>query len=314
MQGLLNLNKPAGFTSHDCVARVRRLLGLKRVGHGGTLDPLATGVLPIALGTATRLLPYLPTEKAYRATIRFGITTTTEDLAGEVLTQTACPQLELQQVQAALPSFLGQIPQVPPMYSAVQVQGQRLYNLARRGETVEVPTRIVEILSLTVLAWRTGDYPELELEVGCGPGTYIRSLARDLGQVLGPGATLAALTRTASCGLRLADSLTLDQLAIQSTQGTFEPMPPGQALTHLPQLVLPEPLAQRWCWGQKLPREVIHPVLTQMDELAVQAGQVPVDPSPTVIQVGNSGGEFLGIGLLTPTELVPKVVLPTETP
>lgn len=309
MQGFLNLNKPPGMTSHDCVARVRRLLQMKRVGHGGTLDPLATGVLPIALGPATRLLPYLPTEKTYQATIRFGLQTTTEDLAGEAIAQTACPTLSFEQVQASLPGFLGQIQQVPPMYSAIQVQGQRLYNLARRGEVVDVPARTVDIRALNVLDWRSGDYPELDLQVVCGPGTYIRSLARDLGQAVQTGATLVTLTRTASCGLSLVRSLTLDGVATQSGQGTFQPVSPGEALAHLPRLTLPEVLAQRWCWGQKLTYQELNPVMAGVDPMAAGPDS---NQSATTVQITNTMGECLGVGLLTATELVPKVVLLPE--
>lgn len=134
MNGFLNLNKPFGLTSHDCVARVRRLLHLKRVGHGGTLDPAAIGVLPIALGRATRLLQYLSHDKAYRATVRFGVRTATDDMAGEVLAADPCPQLTLPEVQKFLPQFLGKIQQIPPSYSAIQVGGKRLYELARAGK------------------------------------------------------------------------------------------------------------------------------------------------------------------------------------
>ncbi|MBD0336189.1 MAG: tRNA pseudouridine(55) synthase TruB, partial [Cyanobacteria bacterium Co-bin13] len=141
MQGFLNLNKPAGLTSHDCVARVRRLLQTKKVGHGGTLDPAAQGVLPIAVGRATRLLPYLASGKAYQAVIRFGLITATDDLEGDILHQQPAPDLSLAQIQAVLPQFLGQIEQVPPRYSAIQVDGQRLYDLARKGQAVEAPLR-----------------------------------------------------------------------------------------------------------------------------------------------------------------------------
>ncbi|MEQ8963487.1 MAG: tRNA pseudouridine(55) synthase TruB, partial [Coleofasciculus sp. C2-GNP5-27] len=136
MQGFLNLNKSAGFTSHDCVAKVRRLLRLKRVGHGGTLDPLATGVLPIALGRATRLLQYMTSDKAYRATIRLGVKTTTDDLEGDIVATASASGLTLETVVPLLQQFQGKIDQIPPMYSAVQVQGKRLYELARAGKTV----------------------------------------------------------------------------------------------------------------------------------------------------------------------------------
>ncbi len=252
VQGFLNLNKPSGITSHDCVSKTRRLLGLKRVGHGGTLDPLATGVLPIALGPATRLLQFLSQGKAYQATIRLGIRTTTNDLAGEFITTQPISGLSLESVQAALQHFQGQIQQVPPDYSAVQVEGKRLYDLARAGKPIEVAARLVEIFKLELIDWRSGDFPELDVVIACGPGTYIRAIARDLGEMLQTGGTLAALKRTESNGFGLAGSLTFAELEAQVQAKSFCPIPPEVALKHLKELVLPAELAQRWCWGQKI--------------------------------------------------------------
>ncbi|HIK04457.1 MAG TPA: tRNA pseudouridine(55) synthase TruB [Trichormus sp. M33_DOE_039] len=252
MQGFINLNKPFGWTSHDCVAKVRKLLKLKRVGHAGTLDPAATGVLPIAVGKATRLLQYLPSDKAYKATIRFGVRTTTDDLQGEIITSQPCAELDLAQIKTALTQFTGKIEQIPPIYSAIQVEGKRLYDLARQGETVEVPSRTVEIYSMEILDWRDGDFPELDVEIACGGGTYIRAIARDLGTVLNTGGTLAALVRTQSSGFNLTDSLTLDELETQLPTGRFQPTPPDTALQHLPSVTLPSTSAQKWCQGQRI--------------------------------------------------------------
>lgn len=281
MQGFLNLNKPLGWTSHDCVAKVRRLLRIKRVGHAGTLDPAASGVLPIAVGRATRLLQFLPTGKAYQATIRFGLTTTTDDLEGETLTTQSVPDLTLAAVQAALPQFLGTIQQYPPQYSAIQVQGKRLYDLARAGETIEVAARSVEVFKLEILDWLPGDFPELKLAVACGAGTYIRAIARDLGAVLQTGGTLAALIRTESSGFHLSESLTLEELASQLEQDKFQAIAPEQPLGHLPALTLAAEAAQRWCWGQKLPQ----PEFT-LDSL----------PPSDYLRIYHETGEFLGIG------------------
>lgn len=275
--GFLNLHKPPGTTSHDCVAQVRRLLKLKEVGHGGTLDPSATGVLPLGLGKATKLLQFLPTEKVYRGIIRFGITTITDDLEGEILTQTPAPQLSLATIESQFPQFLGKIEQIPPNYSAIQVQGQRLYDLARQGKVVEVPLRIVEVFDLKVLNWWPGEFPELELEIACGAGTYIRSLARDLGAKLGVGGTLAALTRTVSGGFSLGNSLTLEALMATVEQNTFQPLTPQLALK-LPVAILDTEQTQRWYHGQRLP------YLENIEE--------------TVVQVQSQTGEFLGIGRL----------------
>ncbi|BAU11209.1 tRNA pseudouridine synthase B [Leptolyngbya sp. NIES-3755] len=245
MDGFLNLNKPFGFTSHDCVAKVRRIYQLKKVGHAGTLDPAATGVLPIAFGRATRLLQYLRHDKAYQATIRFGITTATDDLEGEIITQQAVPNLSLEQIREKLPLFQGVIQQIPPNYSAVQVQGKRLYDLARSGQAIEAPIRTVEILDLKILDFRLGEFPELDLAIACGSGTYIRSIARDLGAELGTGATLAKLLRTESSGFELSGSSSIEQLPVPLVE-------PESALLHLPEIVLESDLARRWCQGQKI--------------------------------------------------------------
>ncbi|MDB9525933.1 tRNA pseudouridine(55) synthase TruB [Oscillatoria sp. CS-180] len=253
MAGFLNLHKPIGWTSHDCVAKIRRLLTLKKVGHGGTLDPAACGVLPIALGRATRLLQFLPDDKAYRAVIRFGLTTATDDLEGEVLTSQPALDLAEARAIAALSTFIGTLEQIPPRYSAVQVKGKRLYDLARQGKDVEVPKRTVTIHHIAPVAWQPGEFPELTVDIACGAGTYIRSIARDLGAVLGVGATLSALTRTKSSGLTLDSSLSLEQLESQVEAGTYIPIAPEILLQHLPRIILSEDPAKRWQQGQKIP-------------------------------------------------------------
>lgn len=252
MDGFLNLNKPVGFTSHDCVAKLRRLLNTRRIGHAGTLDPLATGVLPIAVGRATRLLQFLRSDKAYRAVIRFGVSTTTDDLEGEILNQQPVPHLELPSVKTALQQFQGTIQQVPPIYSAIQVDGKRLYDLARSGKTVEVPTRTVEVSEIKIVSWQPGDFPELEIDIACGGGTYIRAIARDLGTALQTFGTLVNLIRTQSSGFDLENSLTLEQLEEQLQQDTFQPVLPDEVLGHLEAIVLAPTLAKRWCQGQRI--------------------------------------------------------------
>jgi tRNA pseudouridine55 synthase len=252
MDGFLNLHKPLGWTSHDCVARVRRLFHTKKVGHAGTLDPAADGVLPMAIGRATRLLQYLPTGKAYRAIVRFGITTATDDLEGEILTQKPCPDLTLAQVEAMLPQFLGTIQQIPPAFSAIQVDGKRLYDLARAGVAVAVPMREVVVTEIEPLGWRAGEFPELDLAISCGGGTYIRAIARDLGAVLGLGATLAGLTRTQSSGFELGESWKLEALEGALADDRFSLYGVEQPLLGLPQVVLNAEQTWRWCNGQKI--------------------------------------------------------------
>lgn len=250
--GFINLNKPKDWTSHDCVAKVRRLLRIKRVGHGGTLDPAATGVLPIAVGKATRLLQFLPEEKAYRARIRLGVVTTTDDLEGEILETKSASQLTLENVQPLLKHFIGKIEQIPPAFSAIQRDGKRLYELAREGKEVDVPSRIVTVSNIEVLGWYPGEFPEIEVAIACGSGTYIRAIARDLGAALNTGGTLAQLTRTLSCSLQLDNSITLEDLERQLNENTFRLIPPDSLLTHLKAVKLTEDNAKRWCQGQKI--------------------------------------------------------------
>ncbi|MGF1457448.1 MAG: tRNA pseudouridine(55) synthase TruB [Leptolyngbyaceae cyanobacterium] len=252
----MNLYKPLGWTSHDCVAKVRRLTNQKKVGHGGTLDPAACGVLPIALGRATRLLQFLPTDKAYRAVVRFGQTTTTDDLEGDVIHSTEASHLTQAAAITLLSEFVGTIEQVPPRYSAIQVQGQRLYDLARQGQTFEVPTRTVTIHRIEPIDWQAGKFPELTLDIVCSAGTYIRAIARDLGHRLGIGGTLAALERTKSSGFTLDSSSTLEQLASQLQADEYQPISPAIALQHHPRILLPADLARRWQQGQKIPYQV----------------------------------------------------------
>lgn len=254
MDGFINLQKLPDWTSHDCVAKVRRILNMKKVGHGGTLDPAAVGVLPIAIGNATRLLQYLPEGKAYRAVIRLGVETTTDDLVGEIVYSQPVPNLTIAQIEAVIPEFIGEILQTPPMYSAIQVNGQRLYKLARAGEVVAVPPRIVNIASIDILNWTPGDFPELEVQIACGGGTYIRSIAHDLGVKLGTRGVLAFLERTASCGCELTTSITLAELEQQHQAGIFVPISADRGLAHLPTVTLTnEELIKFWGQGKRLP-------------------------------------------------------------
>ncbi|MFM1842079.1 MAG: hypothetical protein RLZZ490_815 [Cyanobacteriota bacterium] len=253
MLGFLNLNKPFQWTSHDCVGRVRRLFKTRRVGHGGTLDPLAVGVLPIAVGQATRLLPYLPSEKRYKAVVRFGVRTDSDDLAGKIIEEHSASHLTLEAIKAELPQFLGKIRQIPPQYSAIQVDGKRLYQLARAGIACEVPSREVEIFKLQILDWRSGDKPELTLMVDCGEGTYIRALARDLGDRLGVGATLGGLERQLSGGMEISQSIGLDELQrAMDRENPLSLLPPSQVLAHLPLVSLGPEFVKRWYQGQRL--------------------------------------------------------------
>lgn len=201
------------------MARVRRLTRQKRAGHAGTLDPAATGVLPIALGRATRLIEYLAdARKTYQARVHLGVTTTTLDATGEVVDRRPADRIDRATVEAALPRFRGAIDQVPPMYSALKVGGQRLYDLARRGETIDRAPRRIEIYRLELTGYQA---PILDLEVECSKGTYIRTLADDLGRAIGCGAHLAGLIRTRVGPFALADAVSLDRLAEVAATGDW---------------------------------------------------------------------------------------------
>ncbi len=214
MHGVLVVAKPAGPTSHDVVALVRRLAATRRVGHGGTLDPFASGVLPLFLGGATRLVEYhLADDKSYRATVCFGATSTTDDLDGE-LTPVEAAAPARGDIEAVLVGFLGPQLQQPPAYSAIQVGGRRAYAMARAGESVDLPSRRVEIKALDLLEWddRDPERPIAVVDVTCSAGTYVRALARDLGARLGSGAYLGALVRTASGPFTLEAATSLDSI------------------------------------------------------------------------------------------------------
>lgn len=294
MLGFLNLNKPFGWTSHDCVAKVRRILKQKRIGHGGTLDPAATGVLPIAVGKATRLLQYLPENKAYRARIRLGMRTNTDDLEGEVIETRSAAHLTVEDIKPLISQFIGKIEQIPPAFSAIQKDGKRLYELARKGETVEVPKRIVEISRFEIVAWHEGDYPELEVDIACGTGTYIRAIARDLGEMLDVGGTLAALTRTESCGMKLDNGVTLEELETQLKEEKFALIAPAIALQHLSAIALSATDAKRWCMGQK--------------NICIDCEFI----SHKLVRVFDEEKQLLGIGEIEENDnwvVIPKIVL-----
>ena len=237
MIGVLNIDKPAGWTSHDVVARVRRLAGERRVGHAGTLDPLATGVLVVCLGSATRLVEYLSDlDKSYRATVRFGVTTDTWDAEGEVIDTADPTGLTQEAVAAALSDFRGIIEQTPPMYSALKRDGQPLYRLARQGVTVEREARIVEISRLEIVAWRP---PEVVVDITCSKGTYVRAIAHDLGAALGVGAHLAALARTRVGAFTLDQAVAPDVITSGDADALIAALQPAAtAVGHLPAVAL----------------------------------------------------------------------------
>ncbi len=212
--GLVVVDKPQGMTSHDVVSRLRRIFQTRRVGHAGTLDPMATGVLVVGIERGTRFLAHLVTAtKAYDATIRLGAATSTDDAEGEVLSEASAAGVAESDVLAAMAELTGDIMQRPAAVSAIKIDGRRAHELVRSGETVELPPRPVTVSRFEALAFRrTGDFLDVDVSVDCSSGTYIRSLARDLGSALGVGGHLTALRRTEVGPFELADALTLEQL------------------------------------------------------------------------------------------------------
>lgn len=288
MNGVLNIDKPAGMTSHDVVARVRRVAKLKRVGHAGTLDPDATGVLLVCLGTATRLSDYLADEgKSYAAVLALGATTTTEDASGEVLTQADASHLTRDDLAAILPRFIGDIQQIPPMVSAVHHEGKRLYELARAGITVERQARTIRIDALTLGDFMPGTLATATLDVECGKGTYIRTLCADLGAALGVGGHMATLRRTRVGAFTTDAAVPLDSLTLEDLPRLLTS--PADALGRLPSHTTTEAEQQDIAHGRAL-----------VSDLAAE----------TVVRVLDSGGVLLALARADGERLHPFKVFP----
>lgn len=285
--GILLLDKPIGPTSHDAVARVRRAAGLRRVGHAGTLDPLASGLLLLGLGPAARFLEYLVgLDKSYETTIRLGQSTTTYDAEGEVTAERPV-DVTAEQIAAALDAFRGPIRQRVPPHSAVKRDGRPLYESARRGEVLDLPEREVVIHALDLLAF---DPPHLTLRVACSSGTYIRSLAHDLGAALGCGGHVAALRRTAVGAFTVAGALPLDGLTAESVAAAL--LPPAAAVAHLPRLDVDEIEATRLSLGQRLP--------------------APPDAPAGDVAAFGPGGRFLGVVEIDGDVIRPRKMVVTD--
>lgn len=234
MFGLLNLCKPAGITSRDVVNRVQRLVKPHKVGHAGTLDPLASGVLVVCLGPATRLIEYVHRmPKRYLATFLLGRYSETEDIEGSVTELVDPPIPTEEQISAILPSFLGCIQQLPPAFSALKVEGKRAYDLARQGETPDLQPRPIEVHAIDLLEYT---YPQLTLDIRCGSGTYVRSLGRDIARALGTEAIMSALTRTEIGPFQVSQALSGDDITPQSIDRAF--IPPLMALGTMPTLTV----------------------------------------------------------------------------
>ncbi|MBL9092691.1 MAG: tRNA pseudouridine(55) synthase TruB [Planctomycetaceae bacterium] len=269
LSGILNVAKPAGITSRRVVDRVERLVRPAKAGHAGTLDPLATGVLVVCVGQATRLIEYVQrAEKTYEATFLLGRTSDTEDVEGAVVELVDPRRPTPADIEQVLPTFLGTILQRPPSYSALKVQGRRAYDLARAGKEVELAPRPVEIHGIELLGY---DYPELRLRIRCGSGTYVRSLGRDIAAALGTGAVMSALVRTAIGEFRLTDACDVEQLTLEELPARLQP--PSRAVVGLPSIMISEAERRSLHFGQAIERvaqgatdELV--ALTEQGELA----------------------------------------------
>ena len=253
ISGIVNVYKEQGFTSHDVVAKLRGIYGQKKVGHTGTLDPMAEGVLPVLIGTAARACDILPDEtKAYRAGFRLGTVTDTQDITGSVL-ETHDADITEQALLAVLPQFTGEIAQFPPMYSAVQINGRRLYELAREGKEIERPARTVTVHGITLTDFDSAAQCGT-LEIVCGKGTYVRTVIHDIGKVLGCGGCMTSLVRTAACGFTLADAHTFEEVQQAADSGTAETLivPADRLFLSLPAVSLSEAQTRLYRNGVRL--------------------------------------------------------------
>lgn len=296
-EGLLVVDKPTGPTSFDVIRRLRGALETRAIGHTGTLDPMASGVLIVCVGWAVKLIRFFrQDQKVYRAEARLGVVTTTDDAEGEVVA-THPVNVSAAEVEAALASFTGRIDQRPPVYSALKKQGERAYKRARRGEKVELETRPVRV---DAIALESVDLPHVRFEVTCGPGTYIRSLCRDLGEVLGCGGHLTSLRRLANGRFTVDDATPLDALveAIEAEQPPF--VSASEMLSHLPTLDLDPSLRRRLCQGQRL---------RLASSSAIQPGSFVriCDDEERLLAVAHVEEQFDGASRLKPVKVRPNL-------
>lgn len=278
--GILCVDKPAGFTSFDVIAKLRGITRIKKIGHAGTLDPMATGVLPVFFGRAVKAVDLLPNhDKAYDAELKLGITSDTQDITGNITSQTP-HNVTVKDFENALKAFSGEISQLPPMYSAVKVNGRRLYDIARSGGKADVSPRKVMVYSIGLTSFDE-DAKICHISVACSRGTYIRTICHDLGQALGCGAVMTALRRTSACGFTLKDCLSLDKIQSLADENILSDklLPVSSVFSGLPELILNESQSKHFCSGLELG---LH-----------QFGHVPKDGIR--LRVLDSCGRFLGL-------------------
>tara|TARA_Y100001933_G_scaffold131949_1_gene131534 strand:- start:469 stop:1389 length:921 start_codon:yes stop_codon:yes gene_type:complete len=258
--GFLILDKSKNCTSHDCVKRIKRIFNIKKVGHTGTLDPQVTGVLPLAIGSATRFIQYLPQEKSYIGIIQLGIKTTTDDIHGEILIQKGIPKLTFNDLDNSLNSFRGTFQQVPPQVSSVHVNGERAYTKSRRKENFILPSKEVIIKSLILKDWDQAN-GQLKIEIHCSSGTYIRSIARDLGTLLKSEGCLYELRRIKASGFNEESSINLEYLVTKQNHKNKFIIPIEDALDHLPKIHLTNELdILYWRTGRQIEFKYTNPI------------------------------------------------------
>ncbi|MBD5158816.1 MAG: tRNA pseudouridine(55) synthase TruB [Ruminococcus sp.] len=270
MNGILCIDKPQDFTSFDVVAKLRGILGMRRLGHAGTLDPMATGVLPVFVGNATKACDIMPdNSKSYKAGFRLGQTTDTQDITGTILT-TSEKMVSEDDIDKILPEFTGKIMQIPPMYSAVQVKGQRLYDLARQGIEIERQPREIDVEKISLIDYdektRTGN-----ITISCGKGTYIRTIIHDIGGKLGCGGIMTSLVRTSASGFTLDDCYTLEQVQQARNENCLESLilPVERLFNTLPKIRLNEHQTKLYRNGVKLDLERINNIKSDVRDYAV---------------------------------------------
>ena len=295
MNGILCVNKPQDFTSFDVIAKLRGILRIKRLGHGGTLDPMATGVLPVFVGTATKACDIMPdNSKSYLASFRLGQTSDTQDVTGTVLSSSDMA-VSHDMLSGVLPCFRGKIMQLPPMYSAVQVNGQRLYDLARQGIEVERTPREIEISSLNLFEYDE-EKREGILEIDCSKGTYIRTIINDIGEKLGCGGIMTSLVRTSSGGFTLNDCFNFEEIQKAKDEGRLEELilPIERVFEKLPKIRLGEAQSRMYRNGVKLDLERVRDVRDDADTYAVYChgcgfvGTADADRENGILRIGKN--------------------------
>lgn len=293
--GILCMNKPQGFTSFDVIGKLRGILKIKRLGHSGTLDPMATGVLPIFVGTATKCCDILPNDdKSYIADFKLGAITDTQDSTGKILKEYPKKDISLKDIQNVLSNFIGEVQQIPPMYSAVSINGKRLYELARKNIIVERPSRKINIYNIELLSYdestQTG-----KLEISCGKGTYVRTIINDIGETLNVGGYMTSLVRTSASGFNLNECYSFEDVEKAVFNGSIDDLiiPTERIFENLPKIYLNETQTKAYRNGTKLPLSELNLVenileYTVYSNDGIFIGTAKIDTIENVLRIGKN--------------------------